>query len=194
MCETGKFHNLVAILRLNPGCISPAEDRWLAGCSKSCRPLLASFSDSGCWVPASSQGSDSDDGGGGGWLGWVILRRWGKRRCVLFCTSRSLGTAVREWQWALGSVGSSSVRNGREKCREQFIYKPNDKSSVSFKALELSKIYSFLKKPHYEASLLSAHRFMDLANVDDGQADLLGLLSAPAGQTAVSAWNHDYQK
>lgn len=84
-------------------------------------------------------------------------------------------------------MGSSSVLNGQEKCREQFIYKPNDKSSVSFKALELSKIYSFLKKTHYEASFLSAHKLMDLANMDDGRAELLGLLSAPAGQTAVSA-------
>lgn len=107
MCETGKFHNLVAILRLIPGCISLAEDRWLAGCSKCCRPLLASFSASGCWVPASSQGSGSDDGGGEELVYGVAEAGWGELlfRCVLFFTSCSLGTAIKGAAMSTGQRG-----------------------------------------------------------------------------------------
>lgn len=75
MCESGKFHNLVADLRLNMGCISPAEDRWLEGCSKSSQPPV---SVSGCWVPTSSRGSRSDDGGGQELMGRAAEAGWGE--------------------------------------------------------------------------------------------------------------------
>jgi len=75
MCETGKFHNLVTDLRLNTGCISPAEDVWLEGRSKSCQPP---YSVSGCWVPAPMQGSRSDGGGSEELVYGAMEAAWGE--------------------------------------------------------------------------------------------------------------------
>lgn len=175
MCETGEFHNLVADLRLNTGCISLAEDKWLESGSRSCQPPS---SVSGCWVPASPQGSGRDDGGGEELMsrvmeagrGELLFGGGGKVDLFYFYAGYSLDAALREWQRrgggsgaAMGTVGPSGVRDGQGKCREQFICKKknNDtfqmclQSAVSFNAPELSKFYLFsknlIRKRHFSA-------------------------------------------